>query len=97
MTTNNGNIVWQNPPPSSTRFCRPLKLIFKKETADLSKQEISNIENQIKEIEPTIIEQQHLVINHNFKLTMIDGKMFGVVSNSSTQTCGICGVTPKVI
>jgi len=26
------NIVWENPRPSSTRFCRPIKFCFKKET-----------------------------------------------------------------
>jgi hypothetical protein len=28
---------------------------------------------------------------------MIDGKTFGVVSNSSNQSCGICGATPKIM
>lgn len=28
---------------------------------------------------------------------MIDGKMFGVISITSTQTCGICHVKPKVM
>ena len=92
-----GNILWQNPRPSSTRYCRPLKLIFAKETSDLSKKEIVNIEEQIKKIQPTIIDDVYLVINHLLKLTMIDGKMFSVISDSSTQTCGICGATPKIM
>ncbi|XP_078051928.1 uncharacterized protein LOC144478082 isoform X2 [Augochlora pura] len=28
---------------------------------------------------------------------MIDGKVFGVMAESSTQTCGICGATPKLM
>lgn len=92
-----GTVLWQNPRPSSVRYCRPLKLIFAKETPDLSKTEIAKIEEQIKNIKPTITDDRQLIINHNLKLTMIDGKMFSVISNSSTQTCGICGATPKVM
>lgn len=28
------DIIWKNPTPSSTRFCRPIKYMFKKETAE---------------------------------------------------------------
>lgn len=27
-------IIWKNPKPSSTRFCRPIHIQFKKETVD---------------------------------------------------------------
>lgn len=97
MITTHGTIVWQNDRTSSTRFCRPLKLIFKKETLELSKQEISNVENQIQKIVATNIEQFQIAVKHDFKLTMMDGKMFSVVSNSSNQSCGICGATPKIM
>uniref|UniRef100_A0A6P7GKW0 Uncharacterized protein LOC114338051 n=1 Tax=Diabrotica virgifera virgifera TaxID=50390 RepID=A0A6P7GKW0_DIAVI len=30
-------------------------------------------------------------------MTMIDGKMFAVISNSSSQTCGICKASPKIM
>jgi hypothetical protein len=99
LSTNNGRILWQNPRPSSTRYCRPIKLIFKKETSKLVKEEIQNIENQISEIQPTNcgLGSEQVVIKHSFNLTMIDGKTFGVVSNSSNQSCGICGATPKIM
>ena len=32
-------IIWQNPRPSSPRYCRPIKLKFQKETADLIRNE----------------------------------------------------------
>ena len=37
----NGKLVWQNPSPSSPFFCRPIKLQFIKETAEVTRQEIS--------------------------------------------------------
>lgn len=40
-------IVWQNPVPSSVRFCRPIRARFVHETKDVTKEEIEYIENQI--------------------------------------------------
>ena len=35
VRTTNNSVIWQNPVPSSTRFCRPIHLQFKKETTEL--------------------------------------------------------------
>lgn len=88
-------ILWQNSRPSSTRFCRPIKLICKKESSDLISAEIENVRIQITKIIPTVFES--FQIHHQFHMTMIDGKIFSVVAGSSSQTCGICGATPKVM
>ena len=32
-------ILWQNPRPSSVRYCRPIRIQFKKETTKLAKEE----------------------------------------------------------
>lgn len=53
LQTQNGKILWNNPRPSSTRFCRPIKISFQKETIELSKNEIEDVENQIRSIKPT--------------------------------------------
>ncbi|CAF1063912.1 unnamed protein product, partial [Brachionus calyciflorus] len=39
--------LWKNATPSSTRFCRPIKIKFNKETAELIRTERDNIESQI--------------------------------------------------
>ncbi|CAG9773299.1 unnamed protein product [Ceutorhynchus assimilis] len=97
MTVENGTILWQNNRTSSTRFCRPVKLIFEKETPELTKQVVTNIKQQIAEIEPTNIQKYQIQIYHTFKMTMIDGKLFSAVSESSTQTSVIRSATPKVM
>ena len=83
--------------PSSTRYCNPVKLLFAKETSQLIKCEIQNIEKQIQTLIPTkvFISGQEVVVDHVLKLTIIDGKTFGVISITSTQSCGICKATPK--
>ncbi|KAL4708238.1 hypothetical protein ACJJTC_013807 [Scirpophaga incertulas] len=40
-------IVWQNPTPSSPRYCRPIRIRFAKETADLTNEEIEYISSKI--------------------------------------------------
>jgi hypothetical protein len=73
---------------------------FKKETAELAKEEISIVEASIKKLETTVItlEEQNSVlsVSHNMVLTMIDGKICNAVtSKSSAQICYVCGAAPK--
>lgn len=89
------SIVWQNPRPSSTRYCRPIKLMFQKETSSLISAEVKKINEEILKISPTTIGK--LEIQHRFHLTMIDGKTFGVIAGSSSQICGICKASPKMM
>ena len=37
-------VVWKNPRPSSSRFCRPIRLQFFKESADSSRKELEYME-----------------------------------------------------
>lgn len=39
-------IVWQNPVPSSTRYCRPIRIRFLHETKDTTNEEIQFIEKK---------------------------------------------------
>jgi hypothetical protein len=96
---NTDQIVWQNPRPCSTRFCRPLKIIFQQETHDLIKKEVKNIEDQIANLVfPKIdFEGKDVTVECEFKLTMIDGKAFAAVTDTSCQSCAICGATPKIM
>lgn len=92
-------LIWQNPRPSSTRFCRPIKIIFEKESNSLATKEIDAIKTQIAAIVPTQICEDGKEINiiHNFYLTMIDGKIFSMLAGSSPQRCGICGASPTIM
>lgn len=86
-------IIWKNMKPSSTRYCRPVKLLCLKETSDLVRDEVNNFKSQIAEIQPTRLEKYE--VHHKFHMTMIDGKVFSVLAESSSLVCGICGTTPK--
>lgn len=92
----NDVIIWQNPRTNSTRFCRPIKLQFVKETPEVINAEFSNMDRQIANLIPTEIELcgRAYVVKHNLLKTMIDGKICNTLSsNKSTQRCYICKAT----
>lgn len=70
-------ILWKNPRPSSTRFCRPLRFQFAKETSSLSVREEAHIKQQIEKLISTkvTINNQEYSVQHMLQLTMVDGKV----------------------
>lgn len=55
-------IFWQNPTPSSTRYCRPLRFYYIKESAENTKEKVDAIEEEIAILKPFDVE-----INGKFK------------------------------
>lgn len=92
----NSKVLWQNPTPSSSRFCRPIRFRFVKESTDVTKEEIRNIRNSAKSLNPTKVNLngQEYVFGHILKMTMVDGKVCNAATNTkSTIKCYICGAT----
>lgn len=92
------NILWQNPRPASTRYCRPLKIEFIKESTEVCINEKNRIEQQIKQLKNSnvLIEDMQLEVSHNLILAMVDGKVCNAITETmSTQRCFICGATAK--
>lgn len=91
-------ILWQNPVPSSPRFCRPIRIRFIHETKDVTNDEIEYIEGQAKNLTKTEISTADgvLYITHQLLPTMVDGKVCNAATNtSSTMRCYICGLASK--
>lgn len=89
-------ILWQNPRPASTRYCRPLKIEFVKESTEISLKEKKRVDDQIKHLREStsIIQGKSLKISHNLIFAMIDGKVCNALTaTTSTQKCYICGAT----
>lgn len=87
-------IIWENPQPSSTKFCRPIKFEFIKESDDVIRREKENIENKINNLSSTHL-NGNIIVKHELLLTMIDGKACSSIARSSSMNCYICGATPK--
>lgn len=98
LRDNSGNIVWQNPRPSSTMYCRPIKFIFSKETTNFTVTETNKVLEEINQLIPTIgnVNGNEVSVKHELLFTMIDGKVCNSMTDtSSAQKCYICGATPK--
>lgn len=90
-------IIWKNRRPSSTRYCRPVRFQFKKETTKLAIEEEKYFKEKINLLKPTelFIHNRKIYVEHSLQLTMVDGKVCNALSESSSAKCYICGANPK--
>lgn len=90
-------VIWQNPRPSSPRFCRPIRLQFLHENVQTTMTEVTNIEEQIQRLEPyQTIKEKPIFVTYSMSFTMIDGKVCNAISGTiSAQRCFLCEATPK--
>lgn len=88
--------IWKNETPSSTKYCRPIKFEFKKETSDTIKKEVSDIRAQIATLQPIEVEidGQIIEVSYQLVLTMIDGKVGQALTDTkASSSCIICQTT----
>lgn len=93
-------IIWQNPRPASTMYCRPIKFIFAKETNDFTFAETNRLLEEVNSLLPTLINigDSQISVKHELLQTMIDGKVCNALTETrSSQKCFICGATPKTM
>lgn len=91
-------VVWQNPTPSSTRYCRPLKIEFIKESSEVSIAEKNRVTEEIGNLKKskTICDGKSIEVEHALLFTMVDGKVCNAITQTtSTQKCYICSATSK--
>lgn len=67
-TNNECDIIWQNPLPSSTKFCRPIKFMYKKETAESTKEEVKDIEELVNNLcnKDVLYNDQIVQVKHSY-------------------------------
>lgn len=100
MSNVNGTqkVWWQNPAPSSSRFCRPIRIQFVHESNEVTQSEIKHIETQAQSLHPTEVETSSKVMKcaYTLMLTMVDGKVCNAATNTtSTMKCYICNQSSK--
>lgn len=88
-------IIWENPKPSSHRWCRPIKLLYLKESKELVCHEINAIKKEISKLTQSNINGKQ--IDYEMRLTMVDGKCISLITGFSSQSCYICGAKSKIM
>ncbi|CAF1074063.1 unnamed protein product [Brachionus calyciflorus] len=88
---------WRKQTPSSSRFCRPIRIKYEKETSELLQDDRDEIEEQIKNLKLTSIRLlcNNLQVEVRVRHYQIDGKAVNDISkNSSPRICNICLASP---
>ena len=97
--TADGQPVWTNPAPSSTRLCRPIQIQYARETAALCREERDRVQEEISRLQSTAAVSAtgaEVAVTHSMQLTMIDGKAANAVSGTkSSMVCSLCGAKPR--
>jgi hypothetical protein len=96
--TKTNEVVWQNPKPSSTWFCRPILFEFAKETVESTNRIVGEINDEIKALVPSKCQKNEMsiVVSHKLAMTMIDGKVCNsVAGNRAAMNCYICDAKPS--
>ncbi|XP_018338944.1 PREDICTED: uncharacterized protein LOC108756365 [Trachymyrmex septentrionalis] len=91
-------IIWQNPRPSSSRFCRPIKVEYLKETPETTRNEVKYVEDQVENLVPfnEYFRGKNIKVRYSLSLTMVDGKVCNALSETdSAQRCYLCNATSK--
>lgn len=96
--TKTGEVIFTNPVPQGSAFCQPVRLEYKKETPEASKEIDAWISAEIAalEFDPIIIPvgSKFVKFNHTLRRTMLDCKAKNAVTDTkSTLRCFICGAT----
>lgn len=89
----NNETVWENPCPGSPVYCRPIFFKFMKESKFAVIHETALIEGEILNLVPS--QANGIKVNHSLLMTMIDGKISSILTNTSTQCCDICKALPS--
>jgi len=96
-----GRVLWMNHTTQSIRFCRPLKMEFIKESKEHILKERNNLDEEIRKLMPYIFDdfddKFFVSVCFELNMTLIDGKVLNILTGTkSSQSCPICGATPKL-
>ncbi|KAE8739180.1 hypothetical protein FOCC_FOCC015321 [Frankliniella occidentalis] len=97
LESNKNTVVWQNPRPSSTRYCRPIRFQQRAETKQLLIQESAYIEGKIRGLDSTDFQLKSgksVTVRYEMCPTMLDGKASSAAQKFSDQSCSLCGARP---
>ena len=94
----NNKLIWQNPTPSSPRYCRPMRIRFVKESIDFTNDEINYIQSATSSLHDTkvTLAAKHFSVKHTLLLAMIYAKVCNAATHTaSTMGSYICGETSE--
>lgn len=93
LVSENDTLMWSNERPSSTTYCRPILFKFMKESEVNVMREMEALNGEIAKLNVTTC-NNNVTVRHKLLLTMIDGKIHSMISQTSGAVCDICLARP---
>lgn len=93
-------VIWKHQDPFTSRYCRPIRLLFTKVTEDIISQEVEYIQNCIIDLKPIVIntDKVNLTIKPKLLSGKIDGRLCKALDTyTPIQNCYLCGTPAKVL
>lgn len=89
-------VIWKNPHPSSTKYCRPIRFDFMKEDRMTTNQLFDEMQTEIADLDMSSVDSNgnEVIIDHKFFSTMVDGKVVNNLTDTSDSNCNICDAKP---
>lgn len=90
-------VLWQNGQSSSTKYCRPIGFEYTKESKESAITHFNFVQDQIDKLKVTsfVVNDKSLRARHELELTMVDAKIVGYLTDTSTSNCNICDAKPS--
>ena len=73
LETEEGAVIWRNPTPSSTRFCRPIRFHLAKETKAVSQEELQRVDAEVSALQP--LRTPTAVVRYELTMTMVSRQL----------------------
>ena len=94
--TTTGEVIFTNPVPQGSAFCQPVRLEYRKETPEASKEINAWIDEEVAamDLEPVQVGTKSIQFRHKVRKTMLDGKAKNAVTDTaSALRCFLCGAS----
>lgn len=80
-------ILWINNQASSTKYCRPIRVMFDKENKESVQREHDSVQEEINHLKPSLVDVygRKLHAKHHLTMTMVDGKLINEINESSNS------------
>ncbi|KAJ8676990.1 hypothetical protein QAD02_012777 [Eretmocerus hayati] len=92
------NVIWKNPTPTSTRYCRPIEFEFTKETTQNTIMKYEYYKKKMENLQPYSAEilGGETVVTYRSICSMIDGKTCNALTGQKcTKNFNLCNAKPS--
>ncbi|KAJ8666627.1 hypothetical protein QAD02_008289 [Eretmocerus hayati] len=98
LVDEDNNVIWKNPTPSSTRYCRPIEFEFPKETTQNTIKKYEKYQEDMDNLQPFSSEVlgPEAVVTHECICSIIDGKTCNALTGQTcSNNCNVCRAKPS--